>query len=65
MKLVHLMDQIVRIDPNYFRPTEVETCLVMQEAKKIKWFAKISFKELVKEIDSRDLRLAKKIILNK
>jgi GDPmannose 4,6-dehydratase len=53
--------EIVRIDPNYFRPTEVETLLgdASKAKKKLNWFAKISFKELVKEMIQEDLRLAK------
>ena len=48
------------IDPRYFRPTEVETLLGSSKAKeKLKWTPKTSFKQLVKEMISEDLKLAK------
>ena len=43
---------LIRIDPKYYRPTEVD-CLIgdSKKAKKILgWEAKISFEELVKEM---------------
>jgi GDPmannose 4,6-dehydratase len=53
---------IIKIDPKYFRPTEVETLLGdASKAKKIlNWSPKISFEELVKEMIDEDLKLAKK-----
>ena len=58
---------IIKIDKNYFRPTEVETLLGdSKKAHKILgWKPKISFQELVKEMIDQDLQLAireKKII---
>ena len=52
---------IVKIDPRYFRPTEVEALLgdASKAKKKLGWFPKISFKQLVKEMVDEDLRLAK------
>jgi len=51
---------IIRIDPRYFRPTEVETLLgdASKARKKLGWFPRISFKQLVKEMTDEDLKLA-------
>jgi GDPmannose 4,6-dehydratase len=54
--------EIIRVDPHYFRPTEVETLLGdSKKAKKnLGWEPKISFKELVKEMVNEDLKFIKK-----
>lgn len=53
---------IVRIDPRYFRPTEVETLL--GDASKardiLKWKPKVSFNELVSEMVKEDLKQAER-----
>ena len=53
---------IIKVDPRYFRPSEVETLL--GDASKardiLNWIPKISFKELVKEMVEKDLDLEKK-----
>jgi GDPmannose 4,6-dehydratase len=53
---------IIRVDPRYFRPTEVETLLgdSTKAREKLGWTPKISFKELVKEMVTSDLNDAKK-----
>ena len=53
---------IIKIDPRYFRPTEVESLLgdASKAKKKLKWDPKISFKQLVKEMIDKDLELANK-----
>jgi len=55
-------DVIVRIDPRYFRPTEVES--LWGDASKAKnqlgWQPKISFDELVAEMIREDLAIAKR-----
>ena len=55
--------EIIKIDPRYFRPTEVETLLgdASKAKQKLNWTAKISFEELVKEMVDEDLKLEKKI----
>ena len=52
---------IVKLDPRYFRPTEVENLLgdASKAKKKLGWYPKTTFKELVKEMVSEDLKLAK------
>jgi len=52
---------IIKVDPRYFRPSEVETLLGDATKAKIKlnWKPKISFKQLVKEMIDKDLNLAK------
>ena len=53
---------IIKIDPRYFRPTEVETLLgdSSKAKKKLNWIPKISFEQLVNEMVDRDLKLANK-----
>ena len=52
---------IVKVDKNYFRPTEVETLLgdASKAKEKLGWKPKISFKDLVSEMVREDLKLAK------
>ncbi|WP_297894782.1 GDP-mannose 4,6-dehydratase [uncultured Desulfovibrio sp.] len=53
-------DVIVRVDPRYFRPTEVET-LLGQPAKakeKLGWEPKTSFEDMVAEMAREDLALS-------
>jgi GDPmannose 4,6-dehydratase len=52
---------IIKIDPRYFRPTEVETLLgdASKAKDKLNWSPKISFEQLVKEMIDEDLKLAK------
>ncbi len=49
---------IVRVDPRYFRPTEVETLLgdASKAREKLGWTPKISFNELVAEMVREDLK---------
>ena len=53
--------EIIKIDPKYFRPTEVETLLgdASKAKEKLNWVPKISFEQLVKEMIDKDLKLAK------
>jgi GDPmannose 4,6-dehydratase len=53
---------IIRIDPVYFRPTEVETLLgdPSKAKEKLGWTPKISFKELVSEMMREDLKSAER-----
>ena len=53
--------KIIKVDPRYFRPTEVETLLgdASKAKKKLNWFPKIPFNQLVKEMIDEDLKLAK------
>ena len=52
---------VIKIDPRYFRPTEVESLLgdASKAKEKLNWAPKISFKQLVKEMVKEDLHLAK------
>ena len=54
-------DVVVRIDPRYYRPAEVETLLgdASLARELLGWEPKISFQELVAEMSSNDLRLAR------
>ncbi len=53
---------IVKVDPRYFRPTEVETLLgdATKAKEKLGWETKISFKELVSEMVREDLNSAER-----
>jgi GDPmannose 4,6-dehydratase len=53
---------IVRVDPRYFRPTEVETLLgdPTKAQQKLGWTAATSFQKLVEEMVESDLDLAKR-----
>ena len=53
---------IIKIDPRYFRPTEVQTLLGNpQKAKdKLGWEAQITFKDLVAEMVLSDFEIAKR-----
>ena len=58
---------IVRVDPRYFRPTEVETLLGDPSKAKAKlgWVPEVSFDELVKEMVAADLDHARQDALVK
>ena len=51
---------LVRVDPRYFRPTEVETLLgdATKARQKLGWTAEVTFPELVAEMVESDLDLA-------
>ena len=52
---------IIKVDPRYFRPTEVETLIgdASKAKKKLNWSPKISFNQLVQEMVNEDLKIAK------
>jgi GDPmannose 4,6-dehydratase len=52
---------IIKVDPRYFRLTEVEELLgdASKAKKKLNWKPKISFKQLVKEMVDEDFKLVK------
>jgi GDPmannose 4,6-dehydratase len=54
-------EEIIKINPRYFRPTEVETLLgdASKAKDKLNWLPKITFEKLVKEMIDEDLKLAK------
>jgi len=53
---------IVRVDPRYFRPAEVETLLgdPSKAKRQLGWVPKVGFAELVKEMTLADLRIAER-----
>lgn len=55
-------DIIVRVDPRYFRPTEVETLLgdPTKAKEKLGWVPQISFEELVSEMVTHDMEEARR-----
>ena len=59
---VKVGDVIVRVDPRYFRPTEVETLLgdPGRAKQRLDWRPRITFDELVKEMVAKDLAEARK-----
>ena len=56
---IYKNQEIIKIDTNYYRPTEVDTLLgdSSKAKKKLGWQPKISFEELVKEMVESDLKL--------
>ncbi len=58
---------IVRVDPRYFRPTEVETLLgdAGKAREKLGWEPRTSFTDLVREMVDADLAAARKYVLIK
>lgn len=58
----HDGDPIVRVDPRYFRPTEVETLLgdATKAREKLGWTPKTSFQALVSEMVREDLKSAER-----
>lgn len=59
---VRVGDVIVRIDPRYFRPTEVETLLgdPSKAKQKLGWEPEISVQEMCREMVAHDLESAKR-----
>ena len=53
---------IARVDPRYFRPTEVETLLgdATKAKQKLGWVAETGFPKLVEEMVESDLELAQR-----
>ena len=53
---------VIRIDPNYFRPTEVDTLLgdASLAKKKLGWEPKTSLEELIDEMLKHDMKEAEK-----
>jgi len=64
---VKVGDTIVKVDPRYFRPTEVETLLgdPTKAKEKLGWTPKTSLQELVKEMVQSDYSAAKRDALVK
>ena len=60
-------DMIVRIDPRYFRPTEVETLLgdPTKAKEKLGWVPEITVQEMCAEMVANDLAQAKQLALLK
>jgi GDPmannose 4,6-dehydratase len=64
---INVGDILVRVDPRYYRPAEVETLLgdASKAKKELGWEPKISFKQMVEEMVANDLRLAREEALVK
>nr|WP_241972674.1 GDP-mannose 4,6-dehydratase [Cryobacterium cryoconiti] len=62
---VHPGDVIVRVDPRYFRPAEVETLLGDSTRARLKlgWLPEISVREMCAEMVASDLVIAQKSVL--
>jgi GDPmannose 4,6-dehydratase len=58
---------VIRIDPRYFRPTEVETLLgdPTKAKEKLGWVPEITLDQMVREMVGADLAEAKKDALLK
>ena len=64
---VKVGDVIMQIDPRYYRPTEVETLLgdPTKAKEKLGWVPEITLDEMIVEMVSSDLDLAKQHALLK
>jgi GDPmannose 4,6-dehydratase len=53
---------VVRVDPRYFRPTEVDTLLgdASKARRELGWRPEIGFEQLVREMADSDLKLAER-----
>jgi GDPmannose 4,6-dehydratase len=53
---------VVRVDPRYFRPTEVDSLLgdASKARRELGWTPSVSFEDLVREMAAADLELAKR-----
>ena len=61
-------ETVIKIDSNYFRPTEVDTLLgdASLAKKKLGWEPKISFEELIDDMLQNDIQdAAKEALLKK
>jgi GDPmannose 4,6-dehydratase len=58
---------VIAVDPRYYRPTEVETLLgdPSKARQELGWQPKVTFRELVREMTTEDLRIAEKDALVK
>jgi GDPmannose 4,6-dehydratase len=57
---------VVRVDPTYFRPTEVDLLIgdATKARQKLGWKPKTSFAQLVKEMVAGDLAIARREVAN-
>ena len=60
-------DVVVRVDPRYFRPTEVDTLLgdASKARRDLGWQPRTSFEALVREMVQADLQIARRDALVK
>ena len=56
---------IIKVDPRYFRPTEVDTLLgdASKANELLGWSPKVSFEELISEMIQKDLKLAQQELI--
>ncbi|HUV70472.1 MAG TPA: GDP-mannose 4,6-dehydratase [Terracidiphilus sp.] len=65
----HALDEqgrtIIRVDPRYFRPSEVETLLgdPAKARRELGWYPRTTFRQLVAEMVAEDLKIAKRNLL--
>jgi GDPmannose 4,6-dehydratase len=59
---VKVGETIIRVDPRYYRPTEVASLLgdASKAREKLGWIPQCSFEELVKEMIQSDYALARR-----
>jgi GDPmannose 4,6-dehydratase len=57
-------NEIIKINPRYFRPTDVETLLgdATKAKEKLNWIPKITFEQLVKEMIDHDFKSEKEML---
>ena len=59
-------DVIIKVDPNYYRPSEVDLLIgdPSKAKKKLNWKPKYNLKDLIKDMVNSDLNFYKKSIKN-
>jgi GDPmannose 4,6-dehydratase len=64
---INVGDVVLKVDPRYYRPAEVETLLgdATRARRALGWEPKISFEQMVEEMAATDLRLAREEALVK
>ena len=64
---IHVGDVIVKIDPQYYRPTEVETLLgdPSKAKQQLGWVPEITLDQMIAEMVTHDLNAAKQLALLK
>ena len=62
---IDIGDVVVRVDPRYYRPAEVETLLgdATRAREHLGWAPKITFEEMVREMVESDLRTAREVAI--
>ena len=64
MKTTDNKEIVIRVDPNFYRPTEVESLIgdASKAHEKLGWKPKVKIEDLVKEMIEKDNKHAKRLV---